>query len=244
MAHLQLDGREPAVVKLVILHEGEGGLGAFHHIFLHISAAGDGGFRLQGALYALFHFHLLTDHDVGAHPHGEAHDEAQHHLARQFAFFRHAFLAVLEHLDVVVGKAQSAAPEGAHQQQLDIDVAEVAEQEHAAQDGEDDDEAAHRGGAFFLHLIRQAQVSHGFPDLLGPQPVDDLVAGKQGHQHGHHGRCHGPEAQVVHQAHAREIHSLAFQILEQVVYHGNISLKVSFTMSFSTKGTFSCPRIW
>ena len=228
----------------MVLHKGDGGLGALHHIFLYISAAGHGGFRLQPALHALLHFHLFTDHDVGAHPHGKAHDETQDNLADELPLLAHAFLAVLEHLDVIVGKAQGAAPEGAHQQKLHIDVTEVAEQEHAAQDGQDDDETAHGGGAFLLDLVGQTQVPHGFSNLLGPQPVNDFVACKQRYQHSRHGGRHGAEAQVVHQAHAGEVHSHFLQVLEQMVNHCSISLKVSFTISFSTKDTFSCPRIW
>ena len=239
-----LDRRQPAVVELVVLDEGDGGLGALDHIFLYIAAAGDGGLCLERALDAFLHFHLFADDDVRAGPHGEADDEAQDDLADELSLLAHAFLLVAEHLDVVVGEADGAAPERAHQQQDDVDVGEVAEQQHAAEDGQDDDDAAHRRGALLLDLVGQAEVADGLSDLFFLEQGDDALAGDHGHQHRRHRRHHGAEAQVVHQSQAGEVGSDGLQVLEQVVNHCRMSLKVSSTISFSSKCDFSWPMIW
>ncbi len=228
----------------MVLHKGDGGLGALYHIFFHIPAAGDGGLRFQGVLNTGVHGHFFTDHNVRAHPHGEAHQQAQEHLADKFAAFRHPFLVVFEHLNIVIGKAQSAAPEGAHHKQLHVDVGKVAEQQHTREDGHNDDDAAHRGGPFLLDLSFQAQVAHGLADLQQLQTTDDALPREHGYQHGRHRRQHGTERQVVHEADAGEIDTDGIQVSEQMINHWASSLKVSATISFSSKWFLVWPIIW
>ncbi len=238
------DRRQHAVVKFVALDKGDGGFGTLDHVFLYIAAAGDGGFRLQGALDALFYFHLFPHHNVGAHPYGDAHDEAQDNLAQELSFLAHALLVVAEYLDVVVGKAKGTAPEGAHQEKDYVDIGEIAEQEHAGEDGQDDNDAAHGGGALLLDLVGQAQVPDGFANLLPLQESDDALTGNHGDEHSRYRCHHGAEAQVVHQSYAGEIGSDGLQILKEMINHFRMSLKVSSTISFSSKCIFSWPIIW
>ena len=219
----------------MVFHKGNGGLCTLYNIFLHVSAAGDGSFRLQGALYALLYLHFLTHHNVRTHPNGKAHNKAKHYLAKELTLLTHPFLIVLEHLDVVIGKAKRAAPEGAHKKEDDVYICKVAPKEHTAQDGEDYDDPAHGGGAFLLDLALQAKVTDSLPDLLFLQETDNLLAGNHGNKNGRDGRRHGAEAKEVNESHSGEIRPQALKILNEVEDHCIISLKVSVTISFSSK---------
>ena len=221
----------------MVLHKGDGGLGAFHNVFLHISATCNRGLGFKGALHAFLHFNFFTHHDVRAHPHGEANYESKHYLAKEFSFLTHAFLVVLEHLDVVVGKTKRTAPEGAHKKKDHVDVGEVAPEERAGEDGEDYDDASHGGGAFLLDLSFQAKVTDGFADLLFLEKADNLLSGYHGNQHCGNRRSHCAETQEVHKAHSGEVDPCAFKVFQKVVYHYYCmrSLKVSVTISFSSK---------
>ena len=256
-----LEGREPAVVELVALDEGDGGLGGLHRILLLVAAGGDLRLRVHvqvgtsGDDFDGRVGHLLADDDVRAHPDGQAHEEAERHLPQELHLLGEAVvllgvadavlraLLVLD-LEIVVGETQGAAPEGAHQQQDDVDARQVAEQQDAGQQAQDDDDAAHRGNALLELGAVKAQVAGDVADLVALQDADDALAHEHREQHRRHRGHHRPEGQVVHQSHAGDVHPGLLEISEQMVNHYRISLKVSATISFSSKCSFSCPMIW
>ena len=219
----------------MVLDEGDGGLGALDHVFVPVAA------RFYDFFLFLFgDGHLFPDDDVVAGPDGEPDDQAQQDLGKQLAVFAHSFLVVLEHLDIVVGEAQRSAPKGAEQEQEHIYIGEVAEEQHGRKDGQDDDHAAHGGGAFFLNLALETQVADCLANLFAPEQGNDFLAHEQGEQHGGGAGQERPEGQIVHQALPGDV--ICFQQLEQVVYH-SVS-KTSFTISLSSKCRFSVPIIW
>ena len=179
--------------------------------------------------------------DVGADAYGKRYHEAQSELQDEFALLAHAFLIVLEDLDVVVREAYAAAPQGGDEQQYGIDAVQTADQQGGAHYGHDDDEAAHGGCAFLLRLALQSEVADVFTYLVLFEPADDLPAGEEADEHTDHQRQHCPERQVMHQSHTGEVYSKAFQPVYKVVEHW---LKISVTISFSSKWRFSFPIIW
>ena len=100
---------------------------------------------------------------------------------------------MLENLDVVVQEAYSAAPYGGDEQQDGVDAVEPADQQRGSQEGYHDDEAAHGGGAFLLHLALESEVADGLSDLVLLQPADYLASGDEGNKHAYDGGCHCPE---------------------------------------------------
>ena len=223
------------------LDEGDGGLGGLDHILLLVAAGGDLGLGVHVAVVPLGDDfdgrvgHLFPDDDVRAHPDGQTHDEAEGDLPEELGFLGKPFLPLLEHLDIVVGETQGSAPQGAEQQQDHVDVGQVAEQQDAREDGQDDDDAAHRRGPFLLDLPLEAEVAHGFSDLVALEGADDPLARQEGEQHRRHHRHDGAEGQVMHQSHSGDVDPRRLEVSEQVVNHFRISLKVSVTISFSSK---------
>ena len=146
----------------MVLDERKGRLGTFDDILLHVPSRGDLGFRVDTE-FAVFSDdldggigHFFADDDVRTHPYGEAHDEAEDDLGDEFPFLGHAFLVVAEYLDIVIRKAEGSAPQGADQQEDDINVGQVAEQEGSREDGQDDDHPAHCRSPFLLNLSLKA----------------------------------------------------------------------------------------
>ena len=81
-----------------------------------------------------------------------------------------------EDLDVVVQPADQPQPDGRDDHQLDVDVVEPSEEQDRDEDRQQDDDAAHRGGAAFLELSLEPEVADVLADLLAAQEVDDLAA--------------------------------------------------------------------
>ena len=171
--------REPSVVEFVVLDEGDGGfggLGAFRaqddvplHAFDHRSV----GVQIDG-LHGLRD--LLADDDLGRKPHRRADDDAQPDLAHDLKAALEPLLVVAEDLDVVVQPADQPQPDGRDDHQLDVDVVEPSEEQDRDEDRQQDDDAAHRGGAAFLELSLEPEVADVLADLLAAQEVDDLAA--------------------------------------------------------------------
>ena len=63
---------------------------------------------------------------------------------------------------VVVKKADGSHPEGGRKHEDHVDVGEIPYQQAGHHYREDDDDSAHRGRSFFLHLPLETEV----PDLL------------------------------------------------------------------------------
>ena len=88
----------------------------------------------------------------------------------------HAFFIVMSHLDVVVGKTESTAPDGGNDHEQHVNVVELAQQQARHQDGNDDDDTAHRGSTLLLQLALKPQVAHNLAHLHELKAVDDATA--------------------------------------------------------------------
>ena len=225
----------------MVLDEGDGRLGGLDDIFVGITARGDDVFLLGRAL------HLFTDDDIRTHPDRQPDDETEHDLAQQFRLPRKPVLVLLDGFDIIVGKAQGAAPEHAEAQKNDIDVRQVCKEQDARQDPAEDDDAPETRGLFLQLLsgrggIHRPLLFLEFP--LSRELSDEPFPEDQGEDDGRDAGKHGAEGQIVHQSHAREVHAGLLKISEKMINHFAISLKVSFTISFSSKGNFCFPIIW
>ena len=131
--------------------------------------------------------------NVGADADGKGHEEAEAELEHELAFLAEALLLMLEHLDVVVQEADAAAPYRGDYQQYGVDAVQTADQQDGAQQRHEDDEAAHSGGAFLLHLAFEAEVAYALADLVLLQPAYDAAAREECDKHTDHDGEHCPE---------------------------------------------------
>ena len=77
-----------------------------------------------------------------------------------------SFLVVFEDLDVVIGESKRSAPYRGQEQELDVDVPQVAEQQDRNHNRKDDDDTTHCRSAFLLHLAFQPEIPDCLSDLL------------------------------------------------------------------------------
>ena len=136
---------------------------------------------------------------------------------------------MLEDFDVVIPESQASAPHGGQKQELDVDIAQVTEQQHCRQQRDKDDNTAHGRGSLLCHLAFQTEVPDGFANLFLLKPFYHLLAEEEGDQHGQHIGGNGPEGQVVHQALSGYVK--IFQFFENIVQHISLSSKGSFPFS-------------
>ena len=125
-----------------------------------------------------------------------------------------------------------------------VDAVEAADEQGGAQHGRDDDQAAHRGGAFLLHLAFETEVADVFADLFLAEQLDHLAAGEVGDQHTEHGGEHGAEGQEVEQSGTGDVDPQLLEPVKKVIQHDSRVLKVSSTISRSSKWLLTVPRIW
>ena len=188
-----LERREHLVVELVVLDERNGGLGALDHILHFPDAVLDKGFRIHIEGLLRLDLNLLPHHYLVAEADGEAYYETQDYLENELHPLAHSFLVVSEYLDIVVRKAHSPAPEGGEKQELYVDAGQIAEQQHRHDNGEQNDDSAHRRRTLLLHLALEAEVADCLPDLLLLQPAYDSSSREKGYEHGCDTTEHGPE---------------------------------------------------
>ena len=100
------------------------------------------------------HFHILADDYIVAEEQCEPDDKPQAHLPYHLELAVKALLVVLEHLDVVVGKAQQAEPYGSKQHKHHVHIIKAPYQEAGNEDGDNNDYASHRGNSHFVHAER------------------------------------------------------------------------------------------
>ncbi len=208
------------VIEFVVLYERDGGFGG---LLRHLSVVGRDGisrFRICGLHGGCGRcgLRLLHDDDLLAEAHDRTDDDAQPHLADDLEAAFEALLVFAEYFDVVVGEAQQAEPHGGYDHELDIDVAQVAEEydrhEHRAQD----DHAAHRRGAAFFHLALQAEVADLFADLVAAEPFDDLLAENGADEQREYDRTPGAERKVTEQTRPRQV-EVGSEVFEQGIEH-------------------------
>lgn len=156
--------------------------------------------------------------DVGREPHGRSDDDAEPHLSHDLETALQPLLPVAENLDVVVQSADQTEPDGRHEQQLDVDVVQLADEQHRDQDGDENDHAAHRGRAFLLQLALKPEVADVLADLLAAQEVDDRTSEDNDDQQRQNDGRRGPEGDVLEHSRAGKVIDLV-QIPEKMVEH-------------------------
>ena len=225
---------EPVVIELVVLHEGDGGLGRFLRF-----VAGVCGHRVAllcrrvrivrpDVHHGRFGLRLLDDDDVAAEAHDRADDDAESHLADYLESALEPLLVFAEYLDVVVGETEQAEPYGRHYHELDIDVAQVAEEYYRDEHGSEDYQSSHRGGSAFLHLSFQTEVANLFAYLVPPEPFDYLFAEDGADEQRKDDCTYRAERKVAEQARSRQV-EMGSEVFEQRIKHLR---KLFFGLSF------------
>ena len=161
---------------------------------------------------------VLAHHHMVVEVQDQAHNHTQPYLPHNLEPPLQAFLVLFEHLDVIIQKADQSEPYRADNQQDDVHIVEPCEEQHRQQDCTDDDEAAHGGCAFFLHLPLQTQVADGLADLQPPQVINEAFAINRPHRHGDDQGDAGAERQVAKYSGPRQA-ELPVQVFKQVIKH-------------------------
>ena len=166
------------IVEVVVLHKGNGGLGGLDGLALV--------YHLGGVAVDTLHLYILADDGLVAEVEREPHDDTQTHLPDNLEDAVKALLVALEHLDVVVGKAQGAEPYGGDEHEDHVHIVQLAEQQTGDEDSRQDDDASHRGNAYLLHAEGvDAGIALRLGDLLALQHVDEIFTKHGRYQQGY-----------------------------------------------------------
>ena len=84
-----------------------------------------------------------------------------------------ALLVFAKDLDVVVGESDGSHPKGREQQQLNVDVAQVGNQQNRNNNSCQNNESAHGRGACLAELALEAQIADAFAHLQLAQYFDE-----------------------------------------------------------------------
>ena len=87
-----------------------------------------------------------------------------------------ALLVFAKYLDVVVGESDGTHPNGREQQQLNVDVAQVGDQQNRNNNGCQNNESAHGRGAGLTELALETKVANAFTHLQLAQYLDKPTA--------------------------------------------------------------------
>ena len=195
------EDEEAAERQEVIVHEG------------HRDAAGEGRVsRLDGC----FRRHAgddlgeaieraplgMADRRVGAM---QAHDEStgdrrNAEADQQARAGRDAIGALLRYLGIIIEEAEQRIGERHEQHDPDIGVAQIAPEQHADQQADPDEHAAHRGCALLRQLLFKRQITDRLAlALTGPKHVDDHIPEHDRHEEGRHHSRASAEGDIVQQ---------------------------------------------
>ena len=83
-----------------------------------------------------------------------------------------AEIALMDHLQVIVGKSYAAESRRAQERPAKPRVRQIAPQQGGNQNGDADEQAAHGGGSGFLLMIFGAILANKLADLKFAQPVE------------------------------------------------------------------------
>ncbi len=103
----------------------------------------------------------------------------------------------VHHLLPVVVPAHGAEAQGHHQHHPDVAVGKVAPEQGRDADGDENEDAAHGGGAGLHQMGLGAVGAHRLADLLRRQPADNAGTGDKGDEQGGHGGQHHAQGDVV-----------------------------------------------
>ena len=126
-------------------------------------------------------------------------------MAHDFELTFEALFVLAEDLDVVVCEAEQPEPHGADNHQPSVDVAEVAQQQYGHEYGDEDDESAHRGGPFFLHLTIESEVADVLADLFFAEQADEFATEHHTDEQCEDDCSHGAEREVLPHTEARNV---------------------------------------
>ena len=103
-----------------------------------------------------------------------------------------------EHLDVVVGKADNATPDGSHQHKDSVDVVQSRKEQHRHDDGEQDDDTSHCRCTLLLELSVQTEVSDILANLISLKQANNTLTQEHHHQQRQDNRHNRAETQESH----------------------------------------------
>ena len=156
--------------------------------------------------------------DVWREPHGDADDQSEAYLADHLIFAGKTLLVVVFQFAVVVERPDGAHPDGGHEHQDHVYIAQIAQQQAGQEYGENDDDAPHGGCAALLHLAFEAEIAHLLANLHLLEASDDGAAQSHG-QNQRKGECDAcAKRDEVHQMPPREICRLEI-LLEDRIKH-------------------------
>ena len=180
-------GEEVGVVEVMMLDEGDSGLGGFdlggllHDDDIILDMAGDD----------------LVHADGRTETEREADDETQRDLSADLDPSVETVFVLAEGLDIVVGETECAHEKRGDEHQDHIDVRQFAEQQTRDEDGGDDDESAHGRHTFLGHIEGvDGGVTLGLGDVTALHEVDEGVAEPDADAEGDDARGDGAEGDV------------------------------------------------
>ena len=163
------------IVEVVVLEEGDGGLGRLCRLAL----VNNLGSRIGSTL----HLDIFADNRIVAQIERETHDDAKAYLTDDLELAVQALLIALEHLDIVVGKAQGAQPYRGDKHENHIYIVETAEQQAWDEYRCQDDDTTHRGSAYLLHTEGvDARIALRLGNLLALEHIDKVLTIDGRHQ--------------------------------------------------------------
>ena len=184
-------GEEVGIIEVMMLDEGDGGLGGLDlrtlldddHIVLDMTCDD------------------LVHSDSRAETKGESDDETEGDLTGDLDPTVQTLFVLAEGLDIIVRKAQRAHEKGRYQHEDHIDVAQLAEQQTGQQDGYDDDDTAHRRHAFLAHVEGIGfLIALGLRDMMAFHEIDEPVTETDTGDECDDARYDGAEGDVGEQA--------------------------------------------
>ena len=147
---------------------------------------------------------------VGTYAYGQCDYHSESELEQEFRPGAHAILIVLEHLDVVIGKPDGAAPQSGDYEEYRINAVQTAYKQGGTQQCHYYYDSSHRRGAFLLHLPLQTEIPYGLSYLLELEFRYNLFAGEICYKHAQDCCQYRPERQIVEQSRSRDVRTYAF----------------------------------
>ena len=129
-----------------------------------------------------------------------------------------SLLVLFEHFDIIIQESYESKPSCRYKDKDNVDVVKFCKEKCRYEDGSQDDQPAHSGGACLFQLPLKTQVPHRFSDLFALQPPDQGLADDHGDQQGGD-HCHGcPERYILKHTGAGQVIGL-IEESEQMVQH-------------------------
>ncbi len=180
-------GEEVGVVEVMMLDEGDSGLGGLDlRGLLH-----DDDIILDMTRHHFVHAHGRTETQ------GESDDESESDLSGDLDPSVESVFVLAEGLDIIIREAECAHEEGGDEHEDHVDVRQFAEQQAGQEDGGDDDESAHSRYAFLRHIEGVGfLVALGLRDIMALHIIDEGIAEPDGGDECDDAGCDGSKRNI------------------------------------------------